>query len=373
MPTSSNELLQKPVRLRQLDFLRGLAILLVLFRHKFFTEHTQTAGWIGVDLFFVLSGFLVSGLLFREHARFGNIKPGLFLIRRGFKIYPLYYLFYLPYLLPILWKGTLDVWKFLAEMVFLQNYVNGWGYAYAPSWSLAVEEHFYFGFAMLALWAVRRNWLPFQTAKGITAFEGVVVALMALAFGLRVYSQSLGIPVPKLMTMTHLRMDSLLAGVLISFWFYYRHTWLESVFAKSRTVLWMLAVLLLAFTPFRDYTESVWVRTIGLTMLYVSFAIILASFLTDKNINAKLDDLLSKWLVDGVARIGFASYSIYIIHSFVNYAYAVATGIAKISVPSPVSFVVTSAVSIAAGFVMTQHIEKYFLSLRDRWFPARAN
>jgi len=93
-------------RLPQLDVLRAAAILLVLGRHmapKHFQdlhslediapawvrlglETLQRGGWIGVDLFFVLSGFLVSGLLFQEHLKTGEMSPARFLIRRGFKI-----------------------------------------------------------------------------------------------------------------------------------------------------------------------------------------------------------------------------------------------------------------------------------------------
>src|SRR3954471_20438531 len=79
-------------RLTELDFLRGIAVILVLFAHHYLISYTGTMGWIGVDLFFVLSGFLVSGLLFAEYKKFGDIHPVRFLIRRGFKIYPLFYL-----------------------------------------------------------------------------------------------------------------------------------------------------------------------------------------------------------------------------------------------------------------------------------------
>ncbi|MEK6578407.1 MAG: acyltransferase family protein, partial [Bdellovibrionota bacterium] len=87
-------------RLIELDVLRTAAVLLVLIRHiqiLYPGDHTlvgrileafQRAGWIGVDLFFVLSGFLVSGLLFKEFQRFGEIKIISFLIRRALKIYP---------------------------------------------------------------------------------------------------------------------------------------------------------------------------------------------------------------------------------------------------------------------------------------------
>ena len=78
-------------RLQEIDFLRGLAILIVLFRHHWLTSFTFNFGWVGVDLFFVLSGFLVSGLLFSEYKKFGDLKPSRFLARRGFKIYPMFY------------------------------------------------------------------------------------------------------------------------------------------------------------------------------------------------------------------------------------------------------------------------------------------
>src|SRR3954462_14107971 len=91
-------------RWQSLDVLRGVAVLLVLFRHLelkaptsrstelyHFVYTLQRGGWVGVDLFFVLSGFLVSGILFRQYQRDGHIRPIQFLIRRGFKIYPAFW------------------------------------------------------------------------------------------------------------------------------------------------------------------------------------------------------------------------------------------------------------------------------------------
>ena len=106
-------------RLRELDFLRGIAILLVLLRHITLFSFTTQMGWIGVDLFFVLSGFLVSGLLFKEYIQFGNIQPKLFLIRRGFKIYPIYFIFYILYLLPFIIKHNFNSIVFSRGRTFL--------------------------------------------------------------------------------------------------------------------------------------------------------------------------------------------------------------------------------------------------------------
>src|SRR5438876_4889931 len=91
------------MRVVQLDALRAIAVLLVLGHHMpacprdlnyplaLFTEQWKQCGWAGVDLFFVLSGFLVSGLLFREYQKYGTIKLPRFLARRGLKIYPAFY------------------------------------------------------------------------------------------------------------------------------------------------------------------------------------------------------------------------------------------------------------------------------------------
>src|SRR5262245_42677041 len=91
-------------RALRLDLLRALAIFLVLGRHMypladrtpqpilFMCQLWRSSGWIGVDLFFVVSGFLVSGLLFSEYQQRGKIRIWRFYIRRGFKIYPAFYL-----------------------------------------------------------------------------------------------------------------------------------------------------------------------------------------------------------------------------------------------------------------------------------------
>jgi len=138
-------------RLMQLDVLRGAAILLVLCRHgivsseragwlKSLSFHLWHLGWTGVDLFFVLSGFLVGGLLFKEIRVSGRLNAKRFLVRRGFKIWPAYFVF-----LAFVFvresrikthtvKGALRA--LLPNLVHLQNYL---GTPRPITWSLAVE------------------------------------------------------------------------------------------------------------------------------------------------------------------------------------------------------------------------------------------
>jgi peptidoglycan/LPS O-acetylase OafA/YrhL len=371
-------LIVKSNRLRELDFLRGIAILLVLMRHQLLFEFTRKMGWIGVDLFFVLSGFLVSGLLFKEYIRFGNIKPGLFLIRRGFKIYPIYYLTYFLYLAPKIAKHQFELKGFLADLFFVQNYVWGWGYAYVPSWSLAVEEHFYFGFATLLYFVIKKNAFHFKdhlNSNKLGNFEIVLICIMVICLMMRLIS---AIYFPenddKNITMSHLRMDSLLMGVFISYLYYFKNKCLTHFFNSYKTILIVFAVVLVAFTPFIDFEESFFVRTFGFTFLYIAFGIVLLYFLLEDNINRTLNKFFSKHVVDSISKIGFSSYSIYIIHGVVNFVFSVINVyFLKIQFNQGFVFFVTTAVSVFVGIFMTIHIEKYFLTIRDKKFPSRIN
>jgi peptidoglycan/LPS O-acetylase OafA/YrhL len=366
-------------RLRELDFLRGIAILLVLINHIPLFTFTRRMGWIGVDLFFVLSGFLVSGLLFKEYARFGNIRPKLFLIRRGFKIYPIYYLFYIPYLLLVVYQDRFHWRGFLSDMTFTQNYVQGWGFAYSASWSLAVEEHFYFGFALLLylFYAVQKKPGEAFSTKGVFAICGV----MALCLLLRI--MAVPVMVQKgyvaLFTPTHFRIDALMMGVLIAYFYHFRYDVLVAFFNRNRFVLLVFAGLSLLGISFIERTSqsaaAVFLLTMGLSLVYLSFGIVLVACLLTPGINSLFDKWFSRVVVDLVSRVGFCSYSIYIIHTLVIRLSRIA--IAKFHLSTWhldnrfVFFIFTAGVSILCGMVMTYTIEKRFLAIRDAYFPAR--
>ena len=120
-----------------LDLLRLFAVVLVLGRHLslptksgIFLDAWRTGGWVGVDLFFVLSGFLISGLLFREYQQQGRIHLKRFLVRRGFKIYPPYYVLVAVTLFVFVSEGRpISNRHLLGTLFFLNNYLGGlWGH-----------------------------------------------------------------------------------------------------------------------------------------------------------------------------------------------------------------------------------------------------
>src|SRR5579871_627813 len=178
-------------RLIELDFLRGIAILLVVGSHAAMPSQAaghlnslvwtwQSWGWTGVDLFFVLSGFLIGGLLFREIKTYGRLDVPRFIIRRGFKIWPMYYVFLCLGFLVVMLKNHFSFAHtghlFLPYLFHLQNYdPNGLidrpreavaMFTVNHAWSLAVEEHFYLLLPFLLLWlggtkgVSRLSWFP---------------------------------------------------------------------------------------------------------------------------------------------------------------------------------------------------------------------
>jgi peptidoglycan/LPS O-acetylase OafA/YrhL len=133
-------------------------VLLVIVRHLPTNEASsalrfiQSIGWTGVDLFFVLSGFLISGLLFSEFDKTGGLNVKRFWLRRGLKIWPSYYLTYgTAMLLTVASTGDTGLLISRApNYIFIQNYMD-FEVRWTHSWSIAIEEHFYFVLPLVLL------------------------------------------------------------------------------------------------------------------------------------------------------------------------------------------------------------------------------
>src|SRR6266853_2366261 len=115
------------MRNKRLDILRCIAVFSVMILHGNIWPFFGKIGWVGVDLFFVLSGFLISGLLFSEYKTRNLISFKRFFIRRGLKIYPAFYLFlFLTGMLSrIVFHTIAPAAHYLQEVFFVQNYWHG--------------------------------------------------------------------------------------------------------------------------------------------------------------------------------------------------------------------------------------------------------
>src|SRR3982074_312607 len=113
-------------RSRQLDALRAIAVLLVLGCHVTWQPLWLRCGWTGVDLFFVLSGFLIAGLLFREYKSRSQLDIWRFISRRAMKIYPAYYALLIGTLAFDLLRRAPFSWsRIWPDLIFVQNYKLG--------------------------------------------------------------------------------------------------------------------------------------------------------------------------------------------------------------------------------------------------------
>ncbi|MDF2380744.1 acyltransferase [Nostoc ellipsosporum NOK] len=348
-----------------LDVFRGLAIFLVLLRHSGLAAMTTRMGWIGVDLFFVLSGFLVSGLLFREYATGGSLRAGRFLLRRAFKIYPLFYAVVILYLFYLAWKEIpVTTGAVLAELFFYQNYRSG---IIGITWSLAIEEHFYLLLALSLTLAASRGYV-----KG-KAVPIVCLLIIALCITGRVLTNA-WLPFSPYTHFfpTHLRIDSLTAGVLLSWLYHYRYD-AAKIFARRYYPLLLLLIVGGLLPAFLVEAEDRFMLVPGFTLLYVAFtAALLMGLIFQVRIERSLAAVGLQWLYRALAWTGRYSYAIYLLHmlagpaisNFINQYFF--QGTLQVF---PV-FLLKTAANIGAGVMLTWLIEKPALRWRDRYFPS---
>jgi peptidoglycan/LPS O-acetylase OafA/YrhL len=219
-------------RIVPLDGLRGIAILLVLLFHcigntsfpaaggiLYYLQHITLIGWTGVDLFFVLSGFLIGGILLAARDSAGYFQS--FYARRVFRILPIYYLwigiYFLVAFTPLAhWGAPLgivrDKWTIIPVYgLFVQNlaWVRGpafWSAWLSSLWTLAVEEQFYLLIPLLIRFLSRR---AITNVLLLAIFGAPLLRILAFLFFADTHPSAPYI-------LTPCRMDSLAMGVLLA-------------------------------------------------------------------------------------------------------------------------------------------------------------
>jgi peptidoglycan/LPS O-acetylase OafA/YrhL len=308
-------------RLTSLDGWRGLAILLVFARHYFLTSNVHSfavlfavqiasTGWIGVDLFFVLSGFLITGILLdtRGHKRYFRN----FYMRRTLRIFPLFYgvLLLALALTPVLhlqWQRG-DIAHFL--------YVGNIATRFNPSlvdikpwlgldatWSLAVEEQFYLVWPITVLWIADRRPLRWIAAFMTAALLLRVILLALLPREHAVWWSYEALP---------MRADGLLCGAAAAILF--RSGTLAEALRRIRWPAMISAAILAAILvqEHRLQLGSVSTTILLLPCLGILFAWLLLTTLLPGSWAYKIGS--TRWL----RFFGRYSYGMYIFHRLIN-------------------------------------------------------
>jgi len=361
-----------PERNTALDGVRGVAILLVMFCHMNILDHTNgvtartitsvlASGWCGVDLFFVLSGFLITRILLaskNEHSYFRN-----FFARRILRIVPVYYcvLALVFIILPLAPFQTFqipaaakqDQWLYWA---FVQNYFMALTKSFGlpilgVTWSLAIEEQFY------VVWPLIVRLTSAQSLKriciGIIVSANVFRGLLTLTHANWMASYVL----------TPARMDSLAVGALVAIWR------LESDRPRLRRLFvpLMAATVVLSVAEFQTYGAT---NAFGYTILAFAFAALLELGLDPSTrSSALLDNRVLRFF-------GKYSYALYLLHPAILratagslrwYGHPQAFGGQETVLMQIVFICFSSGGSIAAALICWHLLEKPFLRLKDRF------
>jgi peptidoglycan/LPS O-acetylase OafA/YrhL len=342
-----------------LDVVRGIAIVLAMGWH--FNQNPSgnavvdalqwpgaTFGWAGVDLFFVLSGFLVGRLVLREHQRTGRFDAWRFSVRRALKLWPVLYVFLAVYTLVGLRPWQTYFWQ---NALHVQNYV---GTSLQHLWSLAVEEHFYLALVILFPLLTRRRVAP-------KVLVGVLAGLLVTALALRGYAVITGVGETWIQWRTHYRMDSLAAGVLLATLSVY---W-PGMFDRMLRLRWLWAGLTAAgvYWLAKVGNSGPLGDTLGYTIAYLTAAAFLLTLYRAAWVPR------TGWLAQGVAAMGRYSYGIYIWHLLASQLLGIGLTAMHVGTSTPAAQLAKYVSAVTLGIVATLIVERPVLRLRDRLIP----
>jgi len=355
-------------RLPGLDLMRGLAILWVMPFHFRFAlpsalhgiAHT---GWMGVDLFFVLSGYLIGSQLLRPYlSRQQPSLPGFYL-RRAFRVLPAFLAVLLFYLFVPAFReapGLSPAWQFLTFTENLRiDYLHD--QAFSHVWSLCVEEHFYLVLPLLVLVLMRKPRFGKTVAIAISILLfGILIRAGVYHFQIQplhgddMFAVSY---IERIYYPTYTRLDGLLMGVILATIKAFRPVWWNNLMTRGYLLLVTgLAFCAAAIWLFRDrfsFSGTVF----GFPLLSLGLALIVASSLSPRC-------LLSR--VRGFALPATLAYSLYLTHKEIGHLDSVYLP-RLLSPGSPwINFAVLFATSFLAAGLLYLAVERPFLRLRER-------
>lgn len=368
-----------------LDYLRVAAILFVMIFHydvyygvPDWLEPFARFGWTGVDLFFVLSGYLISRMLLVEYQNTSTINFSRFYVNRSLRILPVFFFVVgLYFLFPVITegRGLQPIWRFLT---FTQNLpIDLRNNSFSHAWSLSVEEHFYLFFPLILLVigyfkpGSKVIWIFLAVILIGAIFRYVSWVWLVDAFSGRA---RVGAGLKWVYYPSYNRLDGLLFGVAVAI-LTLKKPGITEALVKFK---WIVGIS-------------------GFALLYAAW-----SMIDGKIINPAAFDLIPSLLVYPLVSLGYAclviiaantessrtalpanlmtrlaiwSYSIYLIHKIIYHS--VNTQLHKIiETPPEARFILSMILAICAGAILYTLVEKPFLLLRskinDRWFSARS-
>src|SRR5437773_7311858 len=300
-----------------LDLLRALAIIVVVIYHAALfgfklPGRVDRFGWIGVDLFFVLSGYLIGGQLLAPLARDRRINLRRFFARRALRIMPAYFAILAVYFLLPPWREypemSQPLWKFLLSV---QNIALHGGTAFSHAWSLAVVDQFCLALPFLLLFLYRRP-CPAIIIPCLIVFGGIALRAFLAAqnpsvdggVSFRGFQAWIYYP-------TWTRLDPLVFGVALAAIEKFRPTWWQRLI-NCAPWLWLPALGLIAYALYLGETDTPTV--VACVWQFPLIAVGMAALLVCA-VSPRLP--LCRVAIPGAAFITSIAYSAYLIQKLV--------------------------------------------------------
>ena len=366
-------------RLHGLDTLRAAAILLVFaYHYQVFVSGESTFGWLsrigwtGVDLFFVLSGYLIANQLMGGIARGERLSLPRFYGRRLLRTLPNFYVVLALYLLlPQLMGGREPppLWRFLT---FTQNIGLAPGTAFSHAWSLCIEEQFYLALpAALVLGAAlksRRRLLAWSLIGGLTLAAIVWRDHLWRRYGTQ--DPSLGY-YPQLYYGSLARLDEFLPGVAIALLKHGHADRWSALMGRARMLLLIggaaslaMLTLMLHFYYIDGYGYGRAMSSWGYSALAWSFGLLVLAALAPRGSMARVE-------VPGANALARWSYALYLTHKPIAYALVQPLAVIGLTRTSAGAALAIAAACLLGGWLLYRAVERPFLGWRDRWIPSQ--
>ena len=362
------------MRIKEIDGLRGVAVLVVVAHHYLSWLKYSGAGygWLGVDLFFVMSGFLISSILLDLKGKPHYFRT--FYARRAFRIFPPYYFVLAIYLCAsfLLHRpATVEFWSqylFYYKSLFpgqpqdLKTAIDPTiGLGLAVLWSLSVEEIFYTIWAPIIRFTRERSlWL-------------ILTFIIVLAPVLRGYLHTA--EYPELFTY-YCRMDGLALGSVVALLLRRRNlsqrSWMQSDKLFDYALYAVSAVTILYWAATQGNRALPAVSTVGVSMADISFALALYAIVRHAG---KSSFLMSSLRNRYLRSIGKVSYSLYLIHYPIRGISDAIVGMTHLhgSIAALADVALGAALSLIGAYAMWFGFEKRLLALKDRLVPTKSH
>lgn len=348
-----------------LDLLRALAIVIVVIYHSGIYGFALPAnhhrfGWIGVDLFFVLSGYLIGGQLLAGLSRDGSLNFRRFYSRRALRILPAYFVVLAIYFLLPSWREFPEIsplWKFLLSV---QNIGLRGGTAFSHAWSLAVEDQFYLVLPVLLFFLVR--WkraaflVPILVVLGGCALRGYLAASHPNAAGNgvsgRAFQSLIYYP-------TWTRLDPLVLGVVLAAIQRHRPAWWQRL-TNLAPWLWLPAFALIAYAL---YLAEDAITVVGCIWQFPLIALGMAALLVCA-LSPRLP--FNRYQIPGAAFLASIAYSVYLSHKLVIHFVIEWGGQQGLALTSWPAILLVELLIYLGGTLLYFAVERPFLLLRHR-------